>query len=189
MKKITDPRIAFYLKHREQIEQWAAIAEDVPELADRFLRSMESDFRELARRLNVRRWLPHDESHPKYFLLEESWLASNSEEARVAIGLEWRRRDVTFYGNAPYVGVWVNLRREGSRELYELISKRIAGLRPRNAFSYSKWSPAYMHVRPEVSDPYWEDLTDYRAKLIDEIQNTWWLFRDTVSETVSSHKE
>lgn len=184
MRRVTDPRVAFYLKHREQIEQWAAIAGDVPEIVDRFLRSTEGNFRELARRLNVHPWLPRDESHPKYFLVERSWLASNSEDARVAIGLEWRRRDVTFYGNTPYVGVWVNLRREGSQQLYDTISDRIASMRHQKAFGYSKWWPALRHVEPESSDAYWEDLTDYGTKLIDEIQDTWWLFRDAVSDAV-----
>ena len=102
MKRIEDERVRFYLRHRTQIEEWAAIADDVPEVAHRFLKTVGRDVKALSKQLDVRYWSV-DTAFPKRFLVHPDWVRSKDVPA-IAIGLEWRRADVSFRGNPPLSG-------------------------------------------------------------------------------------
>jgi hypothetical protein len=192
MNRVPDERVAFYLKHQQRIEEWAALAPDAQSAAQQFLRSCEPDLLTLAATLgpDLRSFVSLDEPWPKLFVCRSEWLtdADSSKSPWVAIGLEWQATEVTFGGHkkSAYSGVWVNEEAPGGPQFRATLNAafRDAGLpsTPRLEWS-NEWWPVY-RWEPAQGD-YWDDLRPYRSQLVDAVQFFWKNFEPTITSVVS----
>lgn len=191
MNRIDDDRVAFYLKHQQRIDEWAALATDALALTHRFLCSCEGDVTAMAEQLghDVRPFISLEEKFPKLFLHRSSWLpaADSSEPPRVAIGIEWIPATVSFAvrEKTAYAGVWVRQEISGGPELHARLSEafREAGLTGQSRLEWSKtWWPAY-RWEPARGD-FWDDLRPYRTQLVESVRFFWETFEPTISTIV-----
>lgn len=195
MNRIDDERIKFYLKHQERIEEWAALSKDVPGVAHRFLCSCQDDIEALAGELgpDVHIHAHLESDYPKLLLYRPAWHPQNSRHEasippRIGVGIEWRRKDVTFAGHqsSAYTGVWVDCREGAGRQFSGEIARalRQAGLPMEQRASWSKpwwvtdrWEPA----RGE----YWDGLSLYRQQLVDSVRDCWRAYEPTIDGLVA----
>lgn len=182
MDRISDERIAFYLKHRQEIDAWAKIAQDVPRVTDRFLRSLDGDILRLKQELGAHDWTWNgDSTWFGYFLAKKAWL-EGSDRPVAACGIAWMPEVTTFGHNPPFVGIWTDETRgkgiAGAEDI-RLFAQRYQGYQSKPAL------PAVAPVPPDAHDQYWKDLNPYRGKLMDSVRKAWKDLASAVTEAVS----
>lgn len=167
-----DPKVAFYLKHRAQIDEWIGLRERGVEEANRFFRSLAPAVEDLARMLtDSRSLISLEESHPKLFLYRSGWLDKAAGSPRVAIGLEWIARKALF--DNAYSGVWVDVRIPGGKQLQKMLELALKSYRESEpAIQVEPWWPAWRYERPAAPD-YWEHLDALRDQILTSLSR-WW---------------
>lgn len=174
--------IAFYLKHQEQIDEWASLAKEVPELAHRFYKSLEQPLRERAKTLagTPLVYSNFESSYCKLLLTDPSW--GQPTAPRTGIGLEWAQRSSGF--KLAYTGVWVSNDAPGGKELHAAVVARVAtigaahGLRPQKT-----WWPQWRYETPSQPD-YWGHLDEFSLALVGTIAAWWDLFNTSVDAAI-----
>jgi hypothetical protein len=99
---LDDDRVKFYLRNRDQIEQWAALRAEAALAMDEWLCSLAPDVKALADRLSgenkevlaVATTRPED-AYPKLRLTRPGWLAPPETGGGVSVCLEWQRARTT----------------------------------------------------------------------------------------------
>ena len=181
--KLDEP-VIFYLKHRQQIDEWAQLKKTANQAAVRFLNSVWPEAEERAKALgeNVHLVGLFEIGYPKLFLIRDSWCdvhpsmireEKDVKEMRVAVGLEWVRNSVQLSGVkstlSPYSGVWFYPKRPGYDELEPEVRKRIGV--PQDAAKNNWWAfYRYEHCRHEEV---WDHLEEYREQLLDRLFMLW----------------
>ncbi len=176
--------VAFYLKHQEQIDEWASLAKEVPELAHRFYQSLEPVLRERAKTLAGAPvvYRNFESSYCKLLLMDPTW--GTPTAPRAGIGLEWAQRSSGF--KLAYTGVWVSNDAAGGRELHAAVVARVAtigaahGLRPQKT-----WWPQWRYETPTEPE-YWNHLDLFSIELVSTIVGWWELFHQSVDESARS---
>jgi hypothetical protein len=166
-----DPRIAFYLRNREQLSEWFAIRSEAGAAMDRWLASLARDFVELSEALGADVRLVDESADggwPGFFLVRASWPVGQTGAPR--IGLQWTRgKTLVDFATVPWVGVHAEKRLPFGRQLSE--SLVFQSTRRERRHSSTMWWAAYAPVPPRASFP--EQAEDYRALLIDSVRNAW----------------
>ncbi len=103
-------RAAFYLNHRQRIEEWAALKPEVEKEAHRFYCTLVEPLEDACSGLPdsplLFTYLAQTEP-PKIFLVDRSWSgAKDGDHPKLGIGLEWSQHSPTFTN--AYMGIWVN---------------------------------------------------------------------------------
>jgi len=180
MDSISDDRIQFYLEHKFQIEEWAAIADDVPAVAHRFMRSLKEGIHTLARAHDVNPWTPDGANLYGHFLVRQRWLTGQMPD--VAIGVCWEPDHVNFSSQAPQVGVWINQRSPDTQRISAALNQELA---------FTQWShhmgnvPMVVQKRVRPEGTFWEDLAPYRASLRRAVDSAWRDLAEHVDKSVS----
>jgi hypothetical protein len=181
MNQITDPKLAFYFRNQQMIDEWASMASQVPALCHDFLCSLESDVRQLAKDLGTDPHISTGTDYPKLFLSKPTW---NRNGARTAVGLEWVRRSVGFRNNrSTYVGVWVDLAHAEGSNLSADLQRALTNAKLLGGFSSSNWWPV-RRFEGVSHDNFWENLQPYRSSLLESIKFFWNRFAATIDQTV-----
>jgi hypothetical protein len=93
-----DPRVAFYLKHQDQIEEWANLGKLIPDLAHEFFCSIEPEIRALAAEFAADFDFNLDDTpdhkRPGFRVWKPSWDTPNLDGP--CITLEWERAIADF---------------------------------------------------------------------------------------------
>lgn len=180
---LDDERVRFYFRHRDQIEQWAALRSEAAAAMDEWLEQLGPDIEELALELGsdvrVRSWVGPEFQYPAYRMVREGWGFGDVDEPPACVSLEWVRGRVTMRGNAaPYVG----LRSSKGSELGAKL--RASGERTRVARNdqRSSWWLGYGYVLPASEFPSSPDATEaYRKRLIEALRSAWHAYAPLVT--------
>lgn len=192
MKKIEDERIKFYLEHRDLIDEWSKISEEIPRVCGEFMWALSEGVAALAERLgpdvNVYEGKSEKSDNPKIFLYRESWYSGGDHRYEnrvdVGIGVEWHKKHVDFGlpRKRPYVGIWTNDRNTRGESAHKVLSDKIDG---KNSFSY--WVTR-TYIAPEQDD-FWNDLQSYATLLLKNIEEAWNRYAEGVDEALSEVDE
>ena len=170
MKRIEDERIRFYLKHRQQIEEWAEVGKtDLPAFAREFYASLREDLIPQARtyRVDIESDVEIVEGEHFIGLRRRNWPET------LAVELGWHNND----GLSNHQ-LWCGIHVEGGTESSywdDLIQRRD---RP-EAASYSRRDSTYGYPMYKFIDrPYpnlWEgnNLDEYGNCLIKALLQAW----------------
>ena len=192
MNHIDDERVAFYLRHQQRIEEWAALAGDTAKVAHGFMCSLADDLDQLAKELGSTVIVAKDMDNPSYpsFLLAvpEWYVTPSMDELRVGVGIVWHRTSglgFTIPEKCAHTGVWANRDLDGglklSRELKAAFGD--AGLLREHELKSYVWWPAY---RWEIATgDFWKDLSPYRKQILDSIRFFWRDFTPIIHQTLS----
>lgn len=188
--KLDEP-IQFYLQHKAQIDEWAALAKKTSTAADKFFRSAAPKFKSAFAGVPGEPlvFVKLDERCPKLFLHRQSWRPADDKYPRVAIGLEWNKKSVQF--DTCCVGVWVYVDRgeDGKaldRELRAVLRDDRSAEQGR--WKSDLWWPIWKYVVPSHKD-FWNDLDGFREELIAAALACWkrdWATVDEVLARTSS---
>lgn len=172
-----DPRLIFYLEHREQIDEWLQLPKLEAEAADHFFAGDVSDAIE-ARTLpgEPRCFRRHEVLYRKTFLHLEHWKPEEVVEPLLGIGLEWKGGTGFF---ESIVGVWVDagsdsgafLRQridDGLERLRNDLNGTLDGVRISRPTQY--W-PLLAHVEPPSR--FWEDLPGLSDQIAEHVASLW----------------
>jgi len=179
-----DPRLVFYLKHRQQIDEWATLHKLLPTAVEEFFGSVAEPLRERLAGLEGEPilYVSPDEGAPKIFLAAPAWIPKHKDRPLVAIGLEWGRGNLEFDG--AYTGIWANLDEEGGQDLHNRITAAITALGLLEGFETIKWWPARKYEIPNESK-FWEDMDSFRKDLLNAIIEAWNRYFQVVDTTIA----
>jgi hypothetical protein len=180
-----DPRVAFYLEHKDQIDEWCRLRSELSPAAHRFFASCADPVRAAAQGLDGKP-LTHVEidcEYPKILYYLPHWRGPGTVPARVAVGIEWVRHSVTF--ETAYSGIWVDCRHpEGS-----VVSARLEALvcdvdAAAGYVRRNQWFPAQRIEQPAKPD-YWRNLDGFRDDIVTSLARTWRVFAPLISRVVT----
>lgn len=179
---LDDERVRFYLKHREQIEQWASLRSEAASAIDEWMEALGPQVEELARELGRDvRLAEQVESHqpyPSYRLTRMAWGFDGSDDPPAAVTLEWVRGKATLHGNStPYVGLRSPKTGAAGAELRA--SEAVRQTRVRRKDAASSWWIGYAYVHPSRDVPV--DFDEYRDALLQALRETWLAYEPHVS--------
>lgn len=177
---IQNPRVRFYLEHRQQIEAWADLRSEAAQAIDEWLLSLEDAFRQLAGALgpDVMVVAVAEGPYPAIRMFRKAWPGSDRQDPSVCVSLEWPRGKVRFMGNAhPYVGVRCPPPRQpwGTALLAE---------RPKGKFSSTAYWVAYRYEEPAVE--FHLDPEVYQRQLLNAVKAIWDEFAPAVDRCLST---
>lgn len=181
MNQIDDATMRFYFKRRTLIDEWSTLPDREPALVDEFLRSLEPDVQAMVEDLGSDLWVVNQTitNQNVLGLRRETW-ASTPHPAAV-IGIGWNRR-VRFVGgpdDTPWIGVrmrrsepWTAAhdRTRLSLEGVDELSEHAASAKPTH--NWVGWIPVSC-AEVDNADSYWEDLSPFRAVLLDRLRESW----------------
>lgn len=180
------PRVEFYLKHQQQIDEWANLQKIAFAEADKFFESVFDDLDEVCASFpgqpRFEKFL--DGSWPSAHLWKASW--EDAEEGKienwlgVSVSFQWHRSRSLFDGLFGGVN---NLRDQpGSATLRAAVD---AGLpEGRDRYRENKWWACHRHIEP-TSPAYYEDLDSWKAEILREIETVWRHFHPVVDRVVA----
>ena len=190
MKRIEDERIRFYLKHRQQIEEWARVGtEDLPQFAHEFYASLECGLRDQAQNCETFAGINiecHDlNSNYPYISIRRPCWSQGEEDPFVC--LAWRCN--------------VNIRADFSQN-----QELLCGISAKRGNPYrdvlpqqqmddypekpDEWWPKFRRVDPPVGN-FWEgnNLEEYGHCVIKTVLKAWCDLAPLVDEAVKSHNQ
>lgn len=175
MKRIEDERIRFYLKHRQQIEEWAGVGEkDLPKFAHEFYTSLERGLRDQAQNCETFAGIEiklfyNGPNWPCISLRRHGW-PQGEEDPFVC--LEWthnRQHQVNFSQNQLLVcGIRA---KKGDRHREALPQRHVDY--PDGGIE-DQWWPMRRKVDPPVGN-FWEGngLEEYGNYVVQTVLNAW----------------
>lgn len=181
MDRIDDQRVIFYLKHRRDIDAWAALRKEASQVLDDFLKESAEEIGQLALQLGdevISRFSLSSQTRAVR-LLRKDWRVG--KQTRAAIQLAWPGTQVLWgsapavRGEPPYVSVWVN-RHAGkgvaiAKALRASLAPRAKKLDLSTGASTSS-NPVWKYQVPK-EEKYWEDLGIFRQHLISQVEWFW----------------
>ena len=191
MRRIEDERIKFYLKHRQQIEEWLMVGQEVlPKFAPEFYASLLDDLctevRKSGSNVNIHKHVFGDKWQSEAIrLCRQCW-----PEA-VSVELGWHRKgpgpsQVNF--SSGQQGVWCGI--WASEPYFEQLSNKRQKTPeyPKRWHSAGSGQPMYKIIDPP-SGNFWEgnNLEEYGHDVIKTVLKAWCDLAPLVDEAVRSH--
>lgn len=172
--KVTE-KVAFYLEHRRQIDEWAELRNNAVKAADVFFRNLSDPFSELATTLgpDVRVYPALDGNPPKFFFIRNGWLDPQHKTSPAAVAFEWHKGSAGF--DRAYTGIWTH--KNDTPEylaLHTQLAQAIdrAGLSKGKGEGRSVWWPIWYHEQP-TGEAWWTDLSGFQEQLIETMRQRW----------------
>jgi len=163
-----DPRLTFYLEHRDQIDEWLKLPELERQAADVFFRSLADPLEEVASELpgSPELWRRYESPWKKLLLHMPGWKYDQPEEPIVGVAFEWNANKHGF--GFAYIGLWIDMRRS---ELESLRGQLIDAL-SLEGFKRTPYWIGWKYVPP--SQPrYWEDMDGFAQETIRALTGLW----------------
>jgi hypothetical protein len=162
-----DEPVKFYLRHRVQIEQWAALRNDAAKAMDDWLERLGPRVQAVAPHAVLRTAIK-DTDYPSFRLVDPSWGFDDARDPPASICLEWvRGRTWLVKGQTPYVG----LRTPKDGPLTATLRARAEDARKQPGDLQSPWWAAYRHVAPPPQFP--DDADAYADVLAAQLADVW----------------
>jgi hypothetical protein len=182
---LDDERVQFYLRHREQLEEWQALRSVAAAAIDEWLIALRPDIESLVAEIGgdveLVADLEEEQLWPGFFLKRRAW-PGEKREATALIGLEWSRgKTLLGPSSAPYVGVRVDRATSIGRALRE--DTEFQNNRRLRKDKGLPWWAALGYVLPREQFP--EHADQYRAVLLNSIGDVWNAYASDVDRAVS----
>lgn len=182
-----DPRIEFYMKHQEQIDEWAKLRDLACREADKFFISLFHALETAKPQFpGVPEFEANFDSHwPAASLWRPGW--EEVDEGKVAnwigvcIHFEWVKSKSLFDG--LYGGVRCHRDNPGATVLRSSLKEHLAS----GGFKENKWWAGYRTIM-EPKEDYFLDLDGFRSDLINEMESVWRTFYPLIDEVVKKLK-
>ncbi len=124
-RRIRDPRARFYLDHRAQIEEWAALRSEAGralydlllDLVDELAVEVQERGERLARTADLDKG-----GYPRLVLEDASWRAPTELNAPYGLALEWERATIASGGQAR---VYVAVRADPDHPRYDAVKEQV----------------------------------------------------------------
>lgn len=182
--ELSSPRLQFYLRHKANIETWAALRNEVHDATSELMAGLREDFADVATGFGNDASVRYDGEgtrYPRLMLWRSSW-PEHDQEATLGIGLEWMAKVDPGGSAPPYYGIRVARTAPGGETLLEALRDvaQAAGAFPKPYTFKGLWWPVY---RTMDGDPdWWKDLPAYRQRVLDEVIACWQLSVPLVDE-------
>lgn len=166
-------KAAFYLRHRDDIEEWAALRSEARAYLELALLGLDTAVAALADELRCEAFVSVDDAIMTIYRAE--W---RTRTADVSIGLGWDRRRLLNPGYTEWAWVGVYLEGSGSPRGRDYA----AAIKPlKQPLGFSSGSPWFLWrpVAPPPGRPIEPD--DYAAQVLTEVRKAW----KDVSPTIS----
>ncbi len=179
---LDDERVRFYFRHREQIEQWAALRTEAAAAVDEWMVQLGPDIEELAHSLGpdvqVRALVGPEQPYPSYRLTRSTWGFGIVDDPPACISLEWLRGRTTMRGGStPYVGLRAPKTHAVGAALRA--SETVRQTRVARKETTSPWWIGYAPVAPAPDFPGATD--NYRDALLEALRAVWVAYDPFVS--------
>jgi hypothetical protein len=181
---LDDPRVQFYLRHREQFSEWFDLRADAAAAVDEWLAELQPTLEALAVELgdstHCQIETGENEGWPGMFLAKPSWAADGRGAPR--IGLQWTRRKTLLVGSStPWVGVHASRSRPGGRALVD--SPAFQAIRRSRKDAATVWWGAYRSVLPER--PFPAEAESYSTLLVEAVRLAWLAYAACIDEALA----
>lgn len=180
---LDDERVRFYIRHREQIEQWAMLRTEAAAAMDDWLAGLEPEIEAMARERGpdvlVRR--NSDPAFPVILLERDGWGRGSATDL-LGVGLGWARGKTSLRGQGlPYVGLFAG-KTPGLGEAVRA-SEEVRRARVARKETSSQWWAAYAYIPPPSSFP--DEVEPYREVLLNTLRTAWETYDPIVSTLVA----
>lgn len=182
---LDDEQVRFYLRHRDQLEEWIELRPRAAAAIDEWLTRLGDDIKSLGVDLGEDAQFVSnldDRSWPSMYLKRAVWPGQTVADATALIGLEWERGKTVLAGlSAPYVLVWCQ--RDVARAVRENAKFQEKRRRAKDR-SEPPFCPAWRYVLPV--EPFPEKADDYRRVLVESIRDVWATYAPSIDAAVVS---
>jgi len=178
-----DPRLEFYLKHHQQIEEWANLQKLVYDEADKFFLSVIDDLEAAAAMFPGEPKFEKSptDSHPVASLWrphwEEVWNKEGEPEDWFTIAFQWKR------AVAMFDGMWGGVNCKNTFRSSPFVSAAIQEAAIKGGFKEKKQWPAKRYFHPSRED-FYANLDTYKAELLREMEQIWQTFYPIIDDVV-----
>ena len=184
--RFDDEKVGFYLRHRNQLEEWIALREEAAAAIDEWLTSLTPDVEtlagELAGDVEFFASVEKDDSFPCLFLKRSSWPGVGRDTA-VLVGLQWSRGKTLLISGST---TWVVVRsdRKNAIGLALRHDQSFRQIRKRRNDRRTPWYAAFGSVLPK--GPFPEDAEGYRVEILDSIRQAWEAYAGVIDEVIET---
>ena len=179
---LNDERIRFYMKHRDQIEEWVDLRREAMAAIHEWLAGLQSDVEQLVHGLgpSVRLHVNLDDpAYPFFRLVDANWRIDDARGEPVSVSLEWARRSLTMRDrDTPYVGVRAPKTNPFGSALRG--SESFRRVRTGRKDDSSAWWAAFHYVLPGADFP--ANTDGFRQTLLDALQGCWTAYAPILEE-------
>ncbi|MDP9398649.1 MAG: hypothetical protein M3P96_12910 [Actinomycetota bacterium] len=177
--QVADDPAHFYLRHRNQIEEWAALRDDAREVVDRALRRVEVPLRAFAEDVGGEvvvkdRW---PRPWPALTVTLPHWRTTS---VQLSVGLAWDRRQLLVPHDNEWAWVGAYLQGEEKR-LGTAVGERFARLADYHGYLREAGWPIWRYITPRPGPV---DLTDYGELVLGEVRSLWTLVTEELGSTL-----
>lgn len=185
-----DDRARFYLSHRAEIEEWAALRGEATAAISQYLSgigpTIEDALADLDEAIIVQPYLDYD-NWPRFVCCLPDWpVEAEHGHAVIAVVLEWDKNRVALDSPdlAPYTGVRIEMNDPLGPPLRAAFMARARTTRDRERWQHQKMWPAW--DRWPAEGAYWDDLDAYRDLAVERLVHTWNTFAGFIAQAVEA---
>ncbi len=181
MTRLGDDRIHFYLRNKEQIDEWAAVGEEAAAAVGEWLTTLRRDVADVAEDLGSDVDAAEVEvSRGGVFLMKlAAWPLDTEQDPLVGIGLAWDREPFLNGERAPYSGIRVSYKHDRADALRTAVRAAVAEAGPA-ATGYERSNMWVVWRRHRAATDYWLDPDAYRQQVRAALAQDWQTFRECV---------
>ena len=169
--RIEDEPVRFFLRHRAQIEAWAALESETKQLAHRALTTVGDRLAEDPP-AGAEILAGDDGGYDARRLYRPEWLDDDGRPI-AAVGIVWNPTKVDFTSSHCWIGVW-----RGQRDqpdpfvdlLQSSLTEPVAALELKNT-GWKQW-PLYK-AAPAPSGDFWDNLRPWLEVLDEQVRTVW----------------
>lgn len=169
----------FYLRHRQQIEEWAALRDHARGLVDRALRRLEQPLAafaaEVGGQVEVKDLLG---GHwPAVLVCLPGW---RTKSVRLGVGVGWERGQVLVPGENEWA--WVGAYLTGDNRVSTAVSERLARLADHHDLLSEPMWPVWRYVTPPAGPL---DPARYAESVLVDVRAVWQLVVGEIGDSLT----
>ncbi len=179
IERIEDEPVRFFLRHRAQIEEWAALVSEAKQIALQAMTTVGDRIAE-SPPAGAEILFGDEGAFDARLLYRPEWLDGDGHPM-AAVGIGWHTREVDFTPSPRcWIGVWRG-RRDDPDPFIELLQSSLA--EPAAALGLNKRdSTLWLLYKypPGPSGEFWDDLRPWLKELEDEVHRVWERIADEI---------
>ena len=174
---LDEPRLQFFLKHRRQIREWAAMADDARGGVAEVLRGLLPDAQVVFRErygVEVVDRLP-GRGDAKLVAYRQEWRAGEPLSPLAVVGLGWTSGKVdpeAFWPGTQLPWVGIHVAKTGAEAIAPLLRERVRDKNHRPP-GYVKGLDWITYKTFKASRDWWQDIPAWRTSVIEELATAW----------------
>ena len=169
--RIEDEPVRFFLRHRAEIEAWAALESETKQVANQAMTTVGDRLAENPP-AGAETLAGDDGGYDARLLYRPSWRGDDGRPM-AAVGIGWHPTRVDFKPGNSWIGVWRGQRDDADPFIDLLrssLTESAAALELKNK-GWKQW-PLYK-VAPGPGGEFWDDLRPWLKELEDAVRTAW----------------